>query len=81
MLELNCCKEFNIEYKSRPQDTSGKLCYTKPARLICRIPEFLSFIIRTRGSVASRQQKSKGVNKREQHVHETSVRTLTVSYK
>ena len=27
MNELNCCKELNIEYEFRQQDTSGKLCY------------------------------------------------------
>lgn len=81
MNELNCCKELNIEYESRPQDTSGKLCYPKPARFICRIREFLSFIKRTRGSGARRQKKSKGVDEREQHVHETSVRKETISYK
>ncbi len=54
MNQLNCCKEFNIEYESRAQDTSGKLCYPKPARFICRIREFLSFIKRTRGSGARR---------------------------
>jgi hypothetical protein len=43
--------------------------------------EFLSFIKRTRGSGARRQKKSKGVDEREQHVHETSVRKETVSYK
>ncbi len=81
MNQLNCCKEFNIEYESRPQDTSGKLCYPKPAMLICWIREFLSFIKRTRGSGARRQTKSKGVDEREQHVLETSVRKETISYK
>ena len=81
MNELNCCKEFNLEYESRPQDTSGKLCYPKPARFICRIREFLSFIIRKRSSGARRQKKRKGVDESEQHVHETSVRKETISYK
>jgi hypothetical protein len=81
MNQLNCCKEFNIEYESRPQDTSGKIGYPKPARFIYRIREFLSFIIRTRGNGARRQKQSKGVDEREQHVRKTSVRKVTVSYK
>jgi hypothetical protein len=68
MNQLNCCFEFIIEYESLPQATSGKLCYLKTARFICRIREFLSFNKRTRGSAARRQKKSKGVNERKQHV-------------
>ncbi len=79
MNELNCCKDSNIEYESRPQDPSGKQCYPKPARFICRIREFLSFIKRTRSSGTRRQKKSNRVDERNQHVHETSVRTETVS--
>jgi hypothetical protein len=68
MNELNCSKHFHIEYELRQKNPSGKLCYPKPARFICRIREFLTFNKRPRSNGTRRQKPSKGVNKSKQHV-------------